>query len=724
MQLDLCIMLIFVKIDNGMFNTAKKITDKLTNKIKEEGLSLIVIFSLFLVSLFLFKFKMVNLFIDFGREITVPKSMINGQVLYKDIFCLYGPFSYLFNAFVLKLTKIHLTTFHILGWINTFLILNGIYFISRNFLNKTLSSLITIFVMWVCAFVPFVTNYITPYSYATVYGLCSITLSVIFLYKFIDKDKNIFLYLSFLLSGIAFANKFEYLFCLIVTLTACIYKKCKIKYYIFGLTIWLLPTLLCYFLLFIQGLTIQDYKNYFEIILRYINTPSLKEFYAGTMTFSLTPFLTESVMFLVSAFIFGAIYKTAKIYVNDSGLETTLENKGTGTQSCVIISLFVQYCKMMHRSGSLLAIEEPECYLHPHARRALSSYLDSFIQNDGNYGKPNNQIILTTHSPEFLKGTQLENVHVLRKDVSGTSTVSSIPPNDAGIKEYKQKIEMIINREDAEMFFADCVILVEGGEKHLLPLIADLKREGGLVDNPLDRYNISVVRVGGKGNFKVYVTLLKRLGIPYYLIADFDMLYGGGELRQLESNDLQWNLGAEVSDTRNEILRKWTEAIKSNFPLNERSAQQTLCSPHSYDGQAMCRILDEVCTNGEITDDLRNLWEYIKDRHRRKKINYSSVKERITDPSLIPLDEILRKLFEDEHIYILREGELEDYYSERGCSIPGGKEVKALGIADAVCTDMRNSQENTIENYLNVSEYQLVINQAIQDCKNRLHGDS
>lgn len=312
MQLDLCIMLIFVKIDNGMFNTAKKITDKLTNKIKEEGLSLIVIFSLFLVSLFLFKFKMVNLFIDFGREITVPKSMINGQVLYKDIFCLYGPFSYLFNAFALKLTKIHLTTFHILGWINTFLILNGIYFISRNFLNKTLSSLITIFVMWVCAFVPFVTNYITPYSYATVYGLCSITLSVIFLYKFIDKDKNIFLYLSFLLSGIAFANKFEYLFCLIVTLTACIYKKCKIKYYIFGLTIWLLPTLLCYFLLFIQGLTIQDYKNYFEIILRYINTPSLKEFYAGTMTFSLTPFLTESVMFLVSAFIFGAIYKTAK----------------------------------------------------------------------------------------------------------------------------------------------------------------------------------------------------------------------------------------------------------------------------------------------------------------------------------------------------------------------------------------------------------------------------
>lgn len=418
------------------------------------------------------------------------------------------------------------------------------------------------------------------------------------------------------------------------------------------------------------------------------------------------------------------LYKTAKIYVNDSGLETTLENKGTGTQSCVIISLFVQYCKMMHRSGSLLAIEEPECYLHPHARRALSSYLDSFIQNDRNNGKPNNQIILTTHSPEFLKGTQLENVHVLRKDVSGTSTVSSIPPDDAGIKEYKQKIEMIINREDAEMFFADCVILVEGGEKHLLPLIADLKREEGLVDNPLDRYNISVVRVGGKGNFKVYVTLLKRLGIPYYLIADFDMLYGGVELSHLGSDTCQWILEGHDPQRRCEVLRTWREAIKGIIEIDKKAIKEQLCSSSSYDGQKMCHILDTVCTNGEITDELRQLWIYIKNRHHRKKINYSSVKERITDPSLIPLDEILRKLFEDEHIYILREGELEDYYSERGCSIPGGKEVKALGIADAVCTDMRNSQENRINTYLNVSEYQLVINRAIQDCKNRLQGDS
>lgn len=413
------------------------------------------------------------------------------------------------------------------------------------------------------------------------------------------------------------------------------------------------------------------------------------------------------------------LYKTARVYVDDSGFETTLENKGTGTQSCVIISLFVQYCKTMHRSGSLLAIEEPECYLHPHARRALSSSLDSFIQNGVNNGKPDNQIILTTHSPEFLKGTRLENVHVLRKDASGTSTVSSIPRDDDCIREYRQKIEMIINREDAEMFFADCVILVEGGEKHLLPFIADLEREEGQVDNPLDRYNISVVRVGGKGNFRVYVSLLKRLGIPYYLIADFDMLYGGVELRQLESNDLRWNHGDEVSDTRNEILRKWTEAIKSTFLLNERSIQQTLCSPHSYDGQAMCRILENVCNTGEVTNELRSLWEYIKDRHHRGKINYISVTESITDHSLISLDVVLQNLFNDEQIYILREGELEDYYSERGRAIPGGKEVKALGIADAVCTDIRDSQRNTIETYLDVSEYRMVIRQAIQDCKNR-----
>ena len=418
------------------------------------------------------------------------------------------------------------------------------------------------------------------------------------------------------------------------------------------------------------------------------------------------------------------LYKTAKIYVDDSGLETTLENKGTGTQSCVIISLFVQYCKTMHRSGSLLAIEEPECYLHPHARRALSSSLDSFIQNGMNNGKPDNQIILTTHSPEFLKGTRLENVHVLRKDASGTSTISSISPDDDCIKEYKQKIEMIINREDAEMLFADCVILVEGGEKHLLPLIADLEREEGQVDNPLDRYNISVVRVGGKGNFRVYVSLLKRLGIPYYLIADFDMLYGGIELRQLESDTYQWILKGRDPQRRHEVLRSWTESIKKIIEIDKKSIKEGLCSSSSHDGQAMCRILDDVCTTGKVTEDLVQLWKYIKDRHHRKKINYISVMETTTDSSLIPLDEVLQKLFNDEHIYILREGELEDYYSECGRAISGGKEVKALGIADAVCTDMRNSRENTIETYMDVSEYQMVIRRAIQDCKNRLQGDS
>ena len=42
-------------------------------------------------------------------------------------------------------------------------------------------------------------------------------------------------------------------------------------------------------------------------------------------------------------------------------------------------------------------MEEPELYLHPHACRTINYKLDEFL--DG--GK--NQVIMTTHSPEFLK---------------------------------------------------------------------------------------------------------------------------------------------------------------------------------------------------------------------------------------------------------------------------------------------------------------------------------
>lgn len=280
--------------------------------IKTEIKPLFIIAILFFAAALLFQYKMIDIYLDFGREVSIPRAIIEGKVLYKDIFNLYGPFSYLFNAFFLKLFGVNLKIFNTIGLLNTYLIVNGIYFISRNFLNKLLSCTLALFVVFTCAFVPFLTNYITPYSYAMVFGLSAVIFAILAIFRYLETDKNCFLYLAYLLVGIAFANKFEYIFCLIPLLGLSLYKKKSFKDFTVSISLWALPTIFSYLILIVQGLRLVDYTNYLNIMLRYIKTPALSEFYSGTMTFSLTSFLTEAVMFVFAGLLFWAIFSVVK----------------------------------------------------------------------------------------------------------------------------------------------------------------------------------------------------------------------------------------------------------------------------------------------------------------------------------------------------------------------------------------------------------------------------
>ncbi|WP_318258114.1 AAA family ATPase [Geobacillus thermoleovorans] len=74
-------------------------------------------------------------------------------------------------------------------------------------------------------------------------------------------------------------------------------------------------------------------------------------------------------------------------------------------QSALIIGLFSYYCSKLHKCNSLLAVEEPELFLHPHARRMLSNKLDEFVSLDDNY---KNQVIITTIVKNLLEILRLK----------------------------------------------------------------------------------------------------------------------------------------------------------------------------------------------------------------------------------------------------------------------------------------------------------------------------
>ena len=53
-----------------------------------------------------------NILIDFGREVYYPEQILEGKVLYKDLFNIYGPLSYQINAVLYKIFGAKLSTLY------------------------------------------------------------------------------------------------------------------------------------------------------------------------------------------------------------------------------------------------------------------------------------------------------------------------------------------------------------------------------------------------------------------------------------------------------------------------------------------------------------------------------------------------------------------------------------------------------------------------------------
>lgn len=252
------------------------------------------------------------------------------------------------------------------------------------------------------------------------------------------------------------------------------------------------------------------------------------------------------------------IHKSTLIYIND-GFNSELKDKGAGIQSAIIIGLFDFYIRNIAHSGSsLLAIEEPELYLHPHGRRVIADKLTNFIDE----GK--NQVIITTHSPEFISSIENQNIISVRKQKSST-TAKNIQFNTP-----KRK-QILIKKQNAELFFSDSVILTEGADKYLMEESAKefgkkteyIDEDGAistLGENWLNDYNISILNCGGKTELFKYVEILRELKIDYITTADFDFLRDG-----LNDYFIKLGFSVDFTDNLNAIKSKISKHINSKY---------------------------------------------------------------------------------------------------------------------------------------------------------------
>ena len=218
-----------------------------------------------------------NFFYDCGREFLVPDAINQGNIPIKDIFISYFPLSYQINSFLFKIFGSSLDVLRIAGVFCLYTISILIYFISREFLDENKSLTTTFAVVLISMFnVSYISNYVLSYSYAFIYGVLALFLSIFFALQFIKNDK--FLYPSFLFLGFSFAFKAEFIFVLIPYFIMLIYKKCSFKDWLISAICFSLPILLSFLILFIQGFSFNDLKEYLNFMKAFLNSKILKAY--------------------------------------------------------------------------------------------------------------------------------------------------------------------------------------------------------------------------------------------------------------------------------------------------------------------------------------------------------------------------------------------------------------------------------------------------------------
>jgi len=185
----------------------------------------------------------------------------------------------------------------------------------------------------------------------------------------------------------------------------------------------------------------------------------------------------------------------------------------------------------------ILAIEEPELYLHPSRCRYLSNLLIQLAERPGVGLGVSNQIIYTSHSPYFVDLHRFDQIRMVRKVPSPDSVVPQSIVTHFSLDQAAKEIAKVCNANPADFtrdsfraramsvmntivnegFFADVVVVVEG-----LSEVGTLWQIQEIMKKDWYQLGIVVVPAGGKNNIDRPTVIFQGLSIPTYFIFDAD----------------------------------------------------------------------------------------------------------------------------------------------------------------------------------------------------------
>jgi putative ATP-dependent endonuclease of the OLD family len=209
--------------------------------------------------------------------------------------------------------------------------------------------------------------------------------------------------------------------------------------------------------------------------------------------------------------------------------ETTLalSEAGSGVQSGVLLALhrLAQKAAANPDVQFLLAVEEPEAFLHPQRQKELYQDIQS-AQSD------NLRVIVTTHSPYIVGEAPFSTLGLVRKQ--GQHSALHVPAIVS--KKEREMFDAYSNEVNALLFFAEKVVLVEGESDARVIRVLLQKRLGA------EAHRISIISAAGNANFSPFLRMIRAwraANIPHLVVTDFDSL--------TTSTDRAVIVGAEVA---------------------------------------------------------------------------------------------------------------------------------------------------------------------------------
>ena len=194
---------------------------------------------------------------------------------------------------------------------------------------------------------------------------------------------------------------------------------------------------------------------------------------------------------LLLAFLSSSL-KTFYEFTN--GIKLKEFSQGLGISNLIFMCLKVEAFVQQYKSDmvDLFVIEEPEAHMHPQMERMLIKFINEILLTDE---KNSVQGVITTHSSEIIKCSDLKNIRVLRIDKLLKSSVydMNLFKENLSSEEERQFFSFLFSINYSDLVFANKIIMYEGDTEKLYieKLLLEKEFEG------LSNQYISFIQVGG-----------------------------------------------------------------------------------------------------------------------------------------------------------------------------------------------------------------------------------